>query len=97
MIRFEIEGRLIQRLTRLPDDWQSIPESVTTQRLGDDWIQGQSSLGLIVPSATLPEGQENDEQNVLLNPLYPKFLSSIKNPVVKPFGFDGRIHRLIGN
>jgi RES domain-containing protein len=96
-IRFELADKLIQRLERLPKAWNSIPESISTQRLGDSWVAANSAAGLIVPSATLPEDDQTDEFNVLLNPRYPHFLQLLKNPVLKPFDFDSRITSLVTN
>jgi RES domain-containing protein len=96
-IRFDLDDRFIQRLEHLPDDWNSIPESITTQRLGDGWVAANLAAGLIVPSATLPEGDQEDEYNVLLNPSYPNFLSLLKNVRVKGFDFDERISSLVTN
>lgn len=94
-IRVELADRFIQQPTQLPDDWNSIPESVTTQRLGDSWVAARSSAGLIVPSAVLPEPAQPSEYNMLLNPSYPEFLSLLQNPIVTPFDFDARITALM--
>jgi RES domain-containing protein len=96
-IRFELGDRFVQRLERLPEGWNSIPESVNTQRLGDSWVAANSAAGLIVPSATLPEGDQEDEFNVLLNPNFPNFLSLLKDAEVKAFDFDTRITTLVTN
>jgi RES domain-containing protein len=94
-VRFEIDDNLLQTLEDkdLPVQWNSIPESITTQRLGDAWVLGKSSVGLIVPSATLPPGTYT-ERNVLLNPNYPDFFRLIRNPVSQDFDFDERIGTL---
>jgi len=39
-----------------PEDWDQFPHPESTQRLGDDWLQECSSLGLIVPSCAVPAG-----------------------------------------
>jgi RES domain-containing protein len=96
-IRFDLDDRYIQRLERLPEAWNSIPESINTQRLGDSWIEANSAAGLIVPSATLPQGDQEDEYNVLLNPSFPNFLNLLKNASVKAFDFDTRITSLVTN
>lgn len=96
-IRCTVPDELIQRLPleELPDDWNSIPESVTTQRVGDAWVSARGAAGLIVPSATLPDGRTLEEQNVLLNPLYPDFLAHLQDPVVEVFDFDARVAALV--
>jgi RES domain-containing protein len=96
-IRFELADRYIQKLERLPDGWNSIPESIATQRLGDGWVASNTAAGLIVPSATLPEDEQEDEYNVLLNPRYPNFVNLIENVRVASFDFDKRITSLVTN
>jgi RES domain-containing protein len=49
-------------------------------RIGSDWIKSQSSVGLIVPSAIVPE-----EQNCLLNPLHPLFF---RVKIEGPFSYE---------
>lgn len=52
----------------LPEDWRESPPPPSTQRIGDDWISGQTSVVLRVPSVLLP-----DEFNYLINPADPDF------------------------
>jgi len=40
---------------RLPHDWRQHLPSVSTMRIGSNWIKDQSSVGLIVPSAIVTE------------------------------------------
>jgi RES domain-containing protein len=54
-------------LSALPEDWQS-PENPECKRLGDTWLAGAGSVGLLVPSAIVPE-----ENNLLLNPDHADF------------------------
>jgi RES domain-containing protein len=70
LYRVEIAEDLISVLKaeQFPKDWRQHPPSVSTMRIGTDWIKAQSSLGFIVPSAIVPE-----EQNCLLNPVHPLF------------------------
>ncbi len=96
-IRFELEDSIIQTLTSLPKNWDSIPESITTQRVGDTWIKSLSSMGLIVPSATLTKGENCQEKNVLLNPQFPKFINHIKSVKTESLGFDRRIVGFLGS
>lgn len=53
----------------LAPDWRRSPPLPTTQHIGDDWVQGQRSVALRVPSAIVP-----DESNYLLNPGHPDFV-----------------------
>jgi putative toxin-antitoxin system antitoxin component (TIGR02293 family) len=51
----------------MPDDWRQAPPSESTQRIGDEWIESESSVGLRVPSSVVPG------ENILLNPDHSRF------------------------
>lgn len=53
--------------------------------IGTAWLHQQTSVGLIVPSAVVPQ-----EQNVLLNPLHPE-MQQIRVVDAFPFQFDPRL------
>jgi RES domain-containing protein len=55
----------------LPPDWRDIPAPVELAAIGDAWIAGATSVGLVVPSVILPDVLA--ERNVLINPLHPRF------------------------
>ena len=97
-LRFELPDGVIEQIPvdQLPEDWNSIPESVATQRIGDAWTASAAAAGLIVPSAVLPGGANLDEQNVVLNPAYPGLLDLISNVSLTAFDFDRRIAGLAG-
>ena len=61
-----------------------------TQKIGDDWIQGQSSIALKVPSVVAPHSW-----NYLLNVNHPRFFKSVDLHEHGPFQFDDRIERLV--
>ena len=50
---------------QLPEDWAQFPYPRSTQKLGDQWLIGCASLGLVVPSTAVSAGLE---QIVLINP-----------------------------
>ncbi len=52
----------------LPADWQAHPAPASTQALGEEWVRGERSVVLRVPSVILPA-----EPNYLLNPLHADF------------------------
>ena len=52
----------------LPDGWDAIPCEPVSQRFGDQWVLGQESAVLKVPSVVLPL-----EWNYVLNPQHPDF------------------------
>jgi RES domain-containing protein len=98
MICFELEDALIEQLPERewPETWNSIPESVATQKIGDAWIRQGSATGLIVPSATLPSVRV-EERNVLLNPHIPRMLEQLQSVEVEPFSTDSRLLSLLHN
>ncbi|MHB1796139.1 MAG: RES family NAD+ phosphorylase [Acidobacteriaceae bacterium] len=69
----------------LPDTWQD--RSEITQKLGNDWLSGRRSLGLLVPSAVVPIAR-----NCILNPLLPE-IDRLRLRLVGRFPFDSRILR----
>lgn len=69
-VPIDVPDRLVRTATTLPADWDALPWSPTARRLGDAWLDDQSSLALQVPSIVVPA-----EFNLLLNPLHPRFRS----------------------
>jgi RES domain-containing protein len=70
LVRAEIPEELISALpaTLLPTDWAQEPAPQSTKTLGDQWVRGNSSVGLVVPSGVVAR-----EENVLFNPNHPDF------------------------
>lgn len=52
----------------LPAGWNSVPYGTISQDLGDDWLEGLTSVALKVPSVIVPA-----ECNYLINPVHPDF------------------------
>ena len=52
------------RLDELPDNWRS--NLAVTQRIGDDWLDGDGGCLLRVPSVIVPVA-DSDDRNVLIN------------------------------
>ncbi len=73
----------------LPQDWNSYPHPVSTQALGDEWIQSKASVLLRVPSVLVPESH-----NFLLNPLHPNF-AQLTWSEPRALWLDGRLRRLV--
>ena len=73
------------RAKGLPMHWDTIPAHQATMLYGDKWLKKGAQLGLLVPSAVLPE-----ETNIILNP---KHLAMKKLFIKKsrPFVFDPRL------
>jgi RES domain-containing protein len=55
----------------LPPDWCDVPAPVELAAIGDAWVAGAASVGLVVPTVILPDVLR--ERNVLINPLHPRF------------------------
>ena len=70
LIPFHFDDSLIESLDvkGLPEDWASLPSSLSAKSFGDDWVQSKTSLILEVPSAVVPS-----ENNYLINPSHPDF------------------------
>ncbi len=70
----------------LPADWADSPAPASTQRIGDEWLLGGETLGLLVPSVVVPS-----EQNLLLNPAHPAFAAVLNTARETPYRFDPRL------
>ena len=71
--------------TTLPDGWASLPADRPSMDYGTQWLQSNTHLGLIVPSAVL-----SLEKNVMINPGHPA-ASRIKVIQVYDFIYDPRM------
>lgn len=69
----------------LPKNWRDYPAPPELQKIGTDWIRGQTSLVLVVPSAINPL-----ESNILVNPAHPD-IKELKVDVGQSFQFDPRM------
>lgn len=70
---------------QLPQDWNAIPHSGSTQEIGDAFINEQKYAVLKVPSAVVP-----GDFNYLINPANPDF-QKIKIVETENFSFDQRL------
>lgn len=87
MIELPSDEGLYRRCTvdDLPDGWDALPSSTAAIAIGDEFLLAATHLGLIVPSAVMPEAF-----NVVLNPNHPEF-SAATISIVRPFEFDSRL------
>lgn len=65
-------------LESLPENWNSLPHSTSTQIIGSFWSKSQDSCALIVPSSRIPLYNYPKEHNLLINPLFPDLESKVK-------------------
>ena len=70
----------------LPADWRAEPAPPSTAEIGDDWLEGRSSLALAVPSVVAPR-----EMNYLLNPEHPDFQAMVDSAKEVDFSPDRRL------
>lgn len=83
------DGASVRELcpSELPDDWNRFPAPSRLADLGSEWVRGNESLLLRVPSAVV-----DDEFNLVINPGHPEMANvSIEN--VTPYAFDERLVR----
>ncbi len=81
------ESSLVFPLSRKkrPKDWNSLPPSESTQKIGQKWIEQAKHAILKIPSTVIKE-----EHNFLINPAHPDF-SAIKFGEPQRFEFDERL------
>jgi RES domain-containing protein len=79
-IALDVPGGLIDE----PGHDVSLPEDVT-RRIGDDWLNGMSNLGLSVPSSVVQL-----ERNIVLNPRHTR-MPEVRVALTAPFVFDERL------
>lgn len=74
-------------ISSLPTDWQT--NEAATQKIGDQWLDSQASLLLLVPSVIVPLPDAPD-RNVLINPHHPD-AATIGVTEITPFTLDIRL------
>lgn len=73
------------RLEDLPEDWNAKPPTLTTQTIGDDFVNYNETAILKVPSSIVPQ-----EFNYLINPNHPD-AKKIKVLTISRMFFDTRL------
>ncbi len=81
----DLASSQVIEVTQLTVDWNTYPAPNVLKRIGNAWLQSNSSLLLYVPSVVDPLAQ-----NVLINPLH-QDINSAKVIEVNPFTFDNRL------
>ncbi|MDY2588537.1 RES family NAD+ phosphorylase [Winogradskyella aquimaris] len=90
MIEIDIPGNIKikeLKLEDLPDNWNNHPPNISTQKIGDEFIDSLDFCVLKVPSAVV-----QGDFNYLINPYHKEF-KKIKIFDVKEFPFDKRIFK----
>lgn len=75
------------RLEDLPLGWSDLPSSPAAAAFGDTFLAKGDCLGLIVPSAIIPEAS-----NILINPGHSR-MSGVAMEILRGFTFDPRLRR----
>jgi RES domain-containing protein len=85
LFTIDVPDSLVEELRPLPRGWDSEPASVASRTVGDQWVESQRSVALLVPSSVVPV-----ENNALINPRHPLFkLAWVKKPT--RFRYDRRL------
>jgi RES domain-containing protein len=71
----------------LPKDWNAIPATSETKKIGDAFVREGRACLLRVPSAVV-----KGDHNLLINPFHPEF-KEIKIIAAEPFPFDHRMFK----
>jgi len=90
MIAYDVPGEVVSEQTvqsSLPVDW--VHRTITTQKLGDDWLKGKSACLMAVPSAVLPLNDSPD-LNILINHAHPD-ITRITVRSIEDFRLDARL------
>lgn len=69
----------------LPPKWDAMPSSPAAAELGDAFLRGADKLGLLVPSAVVPESR-----NIIVNPGHPA-IAHVEMTIERDFVFDPRL------
>jgi len=75
------------RSSELPVDWNRFPAPSSLADLGSEWVRGNASLLLRVPSAVV-----DDEFNLVINPGHPE-MAEVQVEDVTTYAFDERLLR----
>ncbi len=85
LFTIEIPDKLIEKIAKMPNGWDSEPAGSASRAAGDQWVHEERSVALLVPSVIVPM-----ETNALINPRHPAFrLDWVKPP--KRFRYDSRL------
>lgn len=68
--------------------WEATPPGAVSLEYGTTFLRSLRALGMIVPSAIVPEAR-----NIVLNPLHPRF-AEVGFELLRPFVFDQRLRPL---
>ena len=81
------EGGLYEKpaIKDLPKGWSDTPAPPDAADYGNQFLARGERLGLIVPSAAIPEAEI-----IVINPVHPR-MADVKMEVIREFTFDARL------
>lgn len=87
LLSIQVPKALVVSLDReaLPKDWQSEPAPRSTQRIGDEWLEGDGGLLLQVPSTI------TGEWNALFNPAHSRAKAVLDSQTAEALIIDPRL------
>ncbi|GAC1539898.1 MAG: RES family NAD+ phosphorylase [Candidatus Velthaea sp.] len=80
--------------SRLNKRWRTMAGRDECRGFAEEWRASKTSLGLLVPSAVLPEAYDNGDYNVILDPEHPGFAHVMLGDAI-PLTIDPRLATLI--
>jgi RES domain-containing protein len=89
LVTLEVPQDLVSALepARLPEHWAAYPAPAAASEIGDLWAREEQSVGLLVPSAILPQ-----ENNLLINPCHAR-ADLLEIVDILPYRVDRRLLR----
>lgn len=87
LVTLEVPQDLVSTLEpdRLPEHWAAYPAPAAANEIGDLWVHEERSVGLLVPSAILPQ-----ESNLLINPRHAR-ADLVEIVDILPYRVDRRL------
>jgi RES domain-containing protein len=85
LLSVEVPDKLLKEIARRELDVSWRENYRPTQKIGDAWLESRQSLGLLVPSALVPVGN-----NCVLNPRHPE-AAALNLKILGRFPIDPRL------
>jgi RES domain-containing protein len=87
LVTLEVPQDLLSTLEpeRMPEHWADYPAPAAVSEIGDLWFREEQSVGLLVPSAILPQ-----ENNLLINPRHAR-AGLVEIVDILPYRVDRRL------
>ena len=95
-VKFDERDVAVLEERSLPQGWNSHPETLASQAVGDEFLERAEQAVLALPSVVVPKELRYDPlyMNYLVNPTHPDFSSVVEVGDVKLLDWDPRIAQL---